>query len=208
MLSLLSYEGSVAFPFILAALEFFLFAKTGRHFGRRVWASIVRIRWYGIVLLAYLAWWAVIFHGETGSYDPARSLSGVLHNYYTLFYQLFHGNSRLAGIIYFGLSIGLFRMARETWSLAAFSTAFMLIAFIPFMLNNGFASRFGYASAVGYGILLALMIHAVQVSPIPRQRRGIFFMPGYVPSMLIFIGLAVYYGTALHSRIADWRTAG
>ncbi len=200
MLSLLSYEGAVVVPGIAVAMEFLLFTQPEQGFWNRLRTAVVKTRWHMLILIVYLAWWILLFGGKIGQYNPSFSVGNMFHNYYSLLYQLFYGNAHFAGALYFGLLFTFFLMPREHRRLAAFSLAFMLLAFIPFMLSTGFAGRFAYAGAAGYATLLALMIYSC--AALKRFRAG----PALV--VLIFVVFSGYYAVGLRARISEWVTAG
>ncbi len=200
ILSLLSYEGAVVVPGLMIALEFFVFAQPRQGIWRRLRTALVKTRWHVVVALIYLSWWVILFRGETGQYNASFTVGNLLHNCYSLLYRLFYGNAHLTGALYFGLLFTVFLMPRERRLLAAFSLTFILIAFLPFMVSTGYADRFAYASAIGYVLLVALMIHAC--AALKRARIG------PAPAVLIFLLFAGYYVVGLRSRISDWRDAG
>jgi hypothetical protein len=199
-LSLLSYEGSVVFPGLLIALEFIIFEQRDQGWWMRLRTAFIKTRWHILALFIYLAWWIYLFRGETGQYNESFALGSMLHNYYSLLYQLFHGNAHLAGALYFGLLFTVFLMQRDRRLLAAFSLLFLLVAFIPFILSTGFAPRFAYASSIGYATLVALMIHAC--AALKNARAGV------VLAGLVFAVFAGYYAIAVRTRLSDWEAAG
>jgi hypothetical protein len=200
ILSLLSYEGSVVLPGFLVALEFLIFAQPGQEFWKRVRTAFAKTVWHIIALIIYLTSWIIFFHGEIGQYHESYALGNVLHNYYSMLYQLFHGNARIAGVLYFGLLFTFFLMRREHRKLAAFSLLFMLLAFIPFILSTGFAPRFAYLCAIGYATLIALMIYSC--TALKNASAGMRI------AALIFVILAGYYMVAVRTRLSDWVIAG
>jgi hypothetical protein len=200
VLSLLSYEGSVVLPGLLVALESLIFAQPGQECRKRLQTAFVKTRWHIITLIIYLAWWIFLFRGEIGQYNESYALGNVLHNYYSLLYQLFHGNARIAGVLYFGLLFTFFLMRREHRQLAVFALLCTLLAFIPFIFSTGFAPRFAYSCAIGYATLIALMIYSCGALKNARAGFGL--------AALIFLVLAGYYTTALRTRLSDWVIAG
>ncbi len=207
ILSLLSYEGAAVVPLIIAALEFFIFAQPKQVFWRRLWTAIVKTRWYMIILLIYLMWWALLFQMKVGSYNLSLALGNLLLDYYCYLYQLFHGNSRLAGIIYFVLILSIFLLPRERRPIAGFSFIFIIIAFFPFMITAGFADRFAYAGALGYATLIALLIYSCAM--VKKEGSGRSFQIYRRPlALLIFLILIGYYIRDLRLRNSDWLAAG
>jgi hypothetical protein len=200
VLCLLSYEGSVVLPGLLVALEFLIFAQPSQEFWKRMRTAFAKTVWHIIALIIYLAWWILLFRGEIGQYNESYALGNVLHNYYSMLYQLFHGNARIAGVLYFGLLFTFFIMRREHRKLAAFSLLFTLLAFIPFIFSTGFAPRFAYSCMIGYATLIALMIYSCTALQNARAGIGI--------AALIFVILAGYYMIAVRTRLSDWVIAG
>ncbi len=199
ILGLLSYEGAAVVPILMAALEFFVFGQSEQGFWRRVRLSAARMRWHALILAVYLAWWALLFQGKIGFYHLSYSAGGVLQNYYSYLYHLFHGNSRWAGAVYFLLLISALWLPRERRPLAIFSLAFTLIAYVPFIFIPGFADRFAYAGAAGCAALIALLICGCS----RRSARA-----GRPLALIAFVVLAGYYTLDLRARIDDWLTAG
>jgi hypothetical protein len=158
-------------------------------------------------VLGFLAWWAILFHGSVGQYDLSYATGSIFRNYYSLLYQLLHGHSHLAGLLYFALLVFAFLLPREHRPLARFSILYMLIAFLPFVIIEGFARRFAYASAAGYAALIALLIYACAIRKPAAAGSAIRLIPQPLAA-LIFIALAGYYAVDLRARISDWKTAG
>jgi hypothetical protein len=208
VLSLMSYEGAAVIPFIMAAMEFFLFAQPKQKLWNRLWMALVKTRWHMIILLVYLAFWALLFRGEIGSYDLSFSIGNLFHNCYHYLYHLFHGNSRLAGILYFLLLILAFLMPRERRPVASFMLAFVFISFLPFIFTSGFAGRFAYAGAAGYSALIALLIYGCGVYKKEKPGRSLWSYGRLLIALSIFAILTGYYISSLRSRISDWLTAG
>jgi hypothetical protein len=200
ILSLLSYEGSVVLPGILVALEFLVFAQQGQEFWKRMRTAFSKQAWHILALIIYLTGWILLFRGETGQYNESYALDNVLRNYYSMLYHLFHGNSRLAGVLYVGLFFALFLMRRKHRPLAAFAFLCTLLAFIPFIFSTGFAPRFAYSCMIGYATLIALMIYSGTALQNARAGIGI--------AALIFVILAGYYMVAVRTRLSDWVVAG
>ncbi len=206
-LSLVCYEGAAVVPAIMAGMELFLFAQPSQGLLSRMRTASAKTLPHTITLLVYLAWWALLFRGNVGQYELSYAAGNVLRNYYSLFYQLFHGNAHLAGLLYFMLLVLAFLLPRQHRPLAGFSILFMLIAFLPFVIIEGFARRFAYASAAGYAALIALLIYACAIRKPAAARSAIRFISRPLAA-LIFIVLAGYYAVDLRARISDWKTAG
>jgi hypothetical protein len=202
ILSLLSYEGAVVILIIIAAMELFIFAQPEQKLLSRLRSAAVKTRWHTFILILYLTWWALLFRGKVGPYNLSYTIGSFFHNYYSYLYHLFHGNSRLAGVLYFLLLLAAFFLPRERRSLAGFLIVYILVSFVPFVVIIGFADRFAYAGAAGYAALIALLIYACS------QTRHLRQFYGRLIAFSIFAILAGYYWTGLHSRIYDWRDAG
>lgn len=200
LFGLISYEGSIVLPGIMLALELVLMRGGDPHVKIRLWNAFLNIRWHVCVLIFYFLWWVVLFRGEAGQYNPSWAIGNALHNYYRLLYQLFYGNSRLLGVLYFGLLFAVFLMPRPHRRLAAFSLIWVLFSFFPFAFSSGFADRFAYFSSMGYAVVLALMIYAITAA----RRREI----GLALGVIIFLTFSGYYIRGLRSRLSDWKRAG
>jgi hypothetical protein len=204
ILGLLSYEGAVVLPGIMAAMEFFLFAQPAQGIWRRLRMAAIKTRWHVIVLFIYLAWWVILFHGKTGQYNLSYTAGNLFHNYYSLLYRLFYGNAHLAGALYFVLLVAAILLPPDNRPLALFSLLFMFLAFLPFVLTTGFADRFAYASAAGYAAFVALTIYTwATLGRLPALR-----LIGRPLAVLAFIILTGYYVVGLRARIFDWEKAG
>jgi hypothetical protein len=207
ILSLLSYEGATVVPAIMAAQELFIFAQPGQRFVSRLRQAFRKTLWHLIILFAYLAWWALLFRGQIGGYSLSYASGSLFHNYYSYLYHLFHGNSRIAGVLYFLLLLAAFFLPRERRPTSAFSLVFILVSFTPFVIIKGFADRFAYAGAAGYAALIAILIYAYAQLKRPDKKESIW-SAGRFAALLFFAILASYYTVALHSRISDWKAAG
>ncbi len=206
ILGLLSYEGTVVAPGILVMLEFLFYSKSEKLWSR-LWASIVRARWYWIIVAGYLAWWMLLFRGEVRQYNMSYAAGNIIHNCYKYLYQLFYDNSRIYGILYFALLVSAFFLMRKQRPLAFFSLSWMLLAFIPFVGSIGFADRFAYAGTAGYAIFLSLLIYACAVAGDASLRRTIQF-PARLLALFVFVILGICYFSGLQTRISDWKAAG
>jgi len=207
ILSLVSYEGAVILPGILAGLEFFLFARPVRGVWGKLRTAAVKTLPHTIALCIYLAWWTLLFHGRVGQDYLSYGVGNLLRNYYSLLYQLFHGNEHLAGFLYFILVLLGLLLPRERRLVVWFSLLFMLLAFLPFVIVTGFASRFAYASAIGYASLVALLLSACTF----QRRTGSIPTLRFIPlplAAVIFFALAANYTIDLRARISEWKIAG
>jgi hypothetical protein len=207
MLSLISYEGTVIFPGVVFILELFIFARQSKNAWSRLRTAAAKAFPYTIILVIYLAWWALLFRGEVGKYELSFGLGNLWGNYYSLLYQLFYGNQHLAGVLYFVLLLLSLLLPRDRFPLMWFSVLWMVLSFLPFVFIAGFASRFAYASAIGYALLIAVMLSACTFQEKTGSMPALRFIPLPV-AIMIFLTLAAYYASDLRSRISEWKTAG
>jgi hypothetical protein len=206
-MSLISYEGSAIVPGILAGLELFVFARPVTGVCERLRNVLVRTLPYTIVLLLYLAWWILQFRGEVGRYELSYSPMNLWRNYCSLLYQLFWGHQRLAGCLYFVIALMGLLLPRDRRPLVWFSLLFLLVAFLPFVTIAGFAGRFAYTSAIGYALLIALLVSAWAFRKDTGSKRALRLVA--VPlAAVVFFSLAGYYLVDLRARISEWKTAG
>ena len=206
-LSLLSYEGAIVFPGFILLLELTIF-KASTDSG---WAGLksltLRVLPFAGILLAYLTFWLVLFRGSVGHYELLPTFSGVLKNYFALLYRLFYGHQYLAGFLYFlVLALGCLA-ARRRRPVVLFSLSFIVIGYIPFSLIKGFADRFAYVSAIGYSLLMAILLGSVASLARLHVKRVVRYSPTAL-AVVIVSSLLVYYTIALGKRIADWKMAG
>ena len=196
--SLLSYEGAVALPLVLGATD--LFSTPGPVWTRqRLTDAFRRLRPFLLVFTAYLVFWNVLFGGSLGAYDLAPDPLSVVRNYGRLLYTLAHDHNRWAGLFYLLLLALGFRALREHRNLAWLSVLIVLLSYLPFCLLRGFAQRFGYASALGYSVLLAfLLLGAAQ--GVARWRP--------LAAGGLALGLLAYYTAEVRTRVFEWREAG
>jgi len=196
--SLLSYEGAVALPLLLGATD--LFSTSGPVWTRERVADVFHgLRPYLLVLAVYLIFWNVLFGGSLGAYDLAADPLSVASNFGRLLYSLAHGHNRWPGLLYLLLLILAFRTFREQRNLVWLSGLIVVLSYLPFCLLQGFAQRFGYSSALGYSLLLALLLFgAAQGSA--RWRPLVAGGLG--------LGLLAYQAVEARARIFEWREAG
>jgi hypothetical protein len=207
ILGMASYEGTVIFPGIIFGLELFVFGRPGKDMWCRLRTAAAKALPYAIILVIYLAWWAWLFNGEVGQYELAFGLGNLWGNYSSLLYQLFYGHQHLAGVLYFALLLLALLLPRDRLPLVWFSILWMVVSFLPFVIIAGFASRFAYASAIGYALLIALMLSACTSQKQSGSMPALRFIPLQAP-MMIFLTMAAYYAVNLQTRIFDWKTAG
>ena len=206
-LSLLSYEGAIVLPGILIGLELLHFGRPIPGVWRRLRTGMIRVMPFVVVLVVYLAWWLILFRGALGQYDLSYRAGNLLGNCYRLLYQLFHDHQYLSGALYFFILLFALLLPRERRPLVWFSLLFTSLCFLPFVIITGFASRFAYASAIGYAFLIALLLSAGASRPgsalISRARP---ILPAL--ALMIFVPLLAHYTVDLRARIAEWRMAG
>ena len=196
--SLLSYEGAAALPLVLGATE--LFSNPGVVLTReRIWETLRRLRPFLLVFAAYLIFWNVLFGGSLGAYHLDPNPESALRNYGRLLDTLAHGHQRWAGLLYLVAVVLGFRALRERWNLAWLSLLIVLLSYLPFCLLGGFAARFAYASALGYCLLLALVL-------LGAARGSSRWRP--LAAGGVALGLFAYYTVEARTRVFEWREAG
>lgn len=205
--ALLSYEGAVIFPGLVAGLEFLVFADPKWDARQKLRAAAARAFPFAAILLVYLAWWVLLFQGKVGEYALSFSPGNIFGNYYSLFYQLFYGNQHLAGVLYFMLIFLALLTPRSRVPLIAYSVLWILLSFLPFSVIDGFAGRFAYAGAAGYALMIAILLSACTLQKGSESAPALRYVP-LQASAAIFLILAVYYSVDLRGKIAEWRTAG
>jgi len=206
-LSLLSYEGAVVLPGILIGLELLHFGRPLPGVRRRLQAVMVRVLPFAAVLAVYLAGWIILFRGNVGNYDLSWSVGNLLGNCYRLGYQLFHDHQYPAGALYFVILLFAVLLPRERRPLVWFSLLFILLCFLPFVFVTGFASRFAYASAIGYAFLIAILLFGWFFQTEARRTSWLRRLSPALP-LMILVTLAFHYAVDLRARIAEWRAAG
>ncbi len=196
--ALLAYEGAIILFLLLYAIEC-LFLAAGPLRSRTA-SSLKHIAWFAAVTAAYLCLWQIVFSGKIGAYDLSLSPIAILRNYTRLWAALFQG-WKLPGIaalylILLGLS---YRYLRARWKMTVLAVAFVFIAFIPYCFTRGFDSRFGYISALGMAILLALCCRSSSENH-RHLHRAVIACAG--------VALCSWYAVEDRRIIKEWTTAG
>jgi hypothetical protein len=196
--ALLSYEGAVILPALIFLVELIFFASGPLR--ARVGSSFRRTEFFWILTVAYLLSWATIFSGKAGGYDLSLRPFTILKNYAQLISAFFF--TRELWVLTLGciVLLGLYYRMPSSWrKVAVFGVLVILIAFIPYCFTNGFADRFGYISAVGMSVLLAISILAgLRKTSRPQQ-------------VLVACGavlLCTYYVVKDQKILSAWTTAG
>jgi hypothetical protein len=198
--SLLCYEGAVVVPLLAGAAEIVLLSQQ-KTVGARFRSAILLLRPYGVVLTLYLAFWAWLFGGSVGGYQLSSQPLSVLKNYQSLFYRLFYGHNRVAGLLYVATTTLAWFALRAKRKALLFCFAAILIAYLPFAATGGFASRFAYASCLAYSIALAVLLVAAdtnQEASANRRRVAVALIAAFL----------VYYIADSRKLLRDWREAG
>ena len=194
----LAYEGSVVLPAILLAGDWlFLSAGTGL---ARFRDSLRATLPFWIAAAGYLCLWQVMFSGELGAYDLALHPFSVVENYGRLLYTLFYGHRRAVwGVAYAMLFfLGIRAFSPKLRSIALLGAFVIVVAYVPFSVINGFASRFGYTSALGFALMMSTCLLAGwRIGG--RQR---------VATICLGIMLAGYHMAEVRKLISEWKAAG
>ncbi len=192
--ALLAYEGAVIGPLLVLAAEACFFA-------RRRWHDMLRFASpFALVTAAYVVLWWLIFRGSVGAYAFAGDAGEVAENYGRLLYSLFFGHRRLLlALAYAVIVLGAFVRLRAWRSSAAFGFAFLVIAYLPFAVLDGFAHRFAYMSAAGFATLLAGAIVSAARLGRPAARTAI---------LAAAVLVSGYYLVTVRRILAEWIAAG
>jgi hypothetical protein len=196
--ALLAYEGAVILPILLFAVELIFF--TSGSLRLRLVSSVRATVSFWILLAGYLAFWWIMFSGSIGGYDLSLRPVAILENYARLLSTLFYGGKHVAfGLAYVALLVSSYRILRAQRLLTAIAIVVILIAFLPYCFMNGFAYRFGYFSALGISILLAVCIVG-SIRGTGRWRHAIGICAGVL--------FCAYYAVQDRNILSDWTTAG
>jgi hypothetical protein len=201
--ALLAYERAVILPALIFLTEFLFFAAGPLR--ERIASSFRRTASFWVLAAAYLCFWEVIFSTKVGGYDLSWSPLSIFDNYTRLLSNLFYGGNFYGrkqwvfGLAYILVLSLCYRMLMASRRLAAFGVLAALIAFLPYCFTHGFAFRFGYISALGISIFLAVCILAGLRSTL-RLRRPIFACIGIL--------LCSYYVGSDRQILSGWTAAG
>lgn len=199
-LALLSYEGAVAFPFVIFAMEA-VFANRRQAWTPRFWAATRIAAPYFILTGIYVTGWLWLFRGSVGAYDLDLSLSGAANDFLRLHNRLFYHVDRWFGLIYLAIAYLLWRYRDSVGRLAWFSILVLWIGHLPFIPIRGYAERFGFLSVVGVALLLSLPALLVR----PARAGRAFTAAG--PAILIIV-VAGFFASVLAQRMQRWAEAG
>ncbi|MGH9782778.1 MAG: hypothetical protein ACRD88_01220, partial [Terriglobia bacterium] len=200
LLALLSYEGAAAFPLVLAAMEVCLPLQPGP-WKERVRQAAWRTAPYFLLLIFYFAGWLVLFGGSIGAYDLEWSGRGILRNFYALHYNVFYHIQRWPALIYVLVATLVWRQRRGIGGLLGFAWLVIWLGYLPFLLIQGFASRFAYFSSMGVALFLALCAMGLR-----NWSRRELLSPSL--SVLLLLGLVAYYAHFSGQRLHQWVEAG
>ena len=200
LLALLSYEGAIAFPLVLLAMELLVYADD-ESWPARVKRAL-RATWPLLVMTAaYLAWWLLLFKASVGEYDLLLTARGILANFYRLHYRLFYHVQHWLGLAYLAAFVWLWRERRHFRPLLGFSIAIIWLGYLPYMHVRGFADRFSMLSVVGAALLLGLCASALS----PGWHGSGFSRALPLVLVLLFSG---YYAWGTGRRARHWTEAG
>jgi len=199
-LALLSYEGAVAFPLVLLAMEYLVRAPAGSRRIRAGQAIESCFPFLGITA-GYLLWWLVLFRGSVGQYDLLFSLKGMSANFYWLHYRLFYHVQHWLGLAYLAAFLWLWRERKRLGALLRFSIAILWIGYFPYLHVHGYADRFSMLSVIGASLLLGLCASAFTTAwqGTPSARALPLLL------LLLFPG---YYAWGTGRRLRHWTEAG
>lgn len=196
--ALLSYEGAVIVPALVFLVEFVFFAPGTLRV--RLASSFRRTVWFWILTAAYLCLWVVMFSGKTGAYSLSTTSSAIFHNYVYLISALFCTRKMWLFMVICVIMLALFyKMRQSLRRLVIFSTLLILIAFLPYCFTRGFASRFGYISALGMAILVSVLIVA-------GMRRARHAQQAAIACLATL--MCLYYIVEDRKILSAWKAAG
>lgn len=193
--ALLSYEGAVVLPLLVLATEACFFTHR-----RRLRDTFRFTSPFALVAGVYVGVWWLIFRGSVGAYALAGGVHEAVENFGRLLYSLFFGHRRvLVGAAYALIALSAVSRLRTWRATAAFGSAFLLIAYLPFTLLDGFAHRFGYISAAGFATFLAGAILCTVRLGRPAARTAVLTAAAL---------LSGYYSLEVRRILAEWIAAG
>ena len=196
--ALLAYEGAIVLFPLLYAVEFLFLSEAPPR--SRFLCALKQTAWFAAVTLAYLCLWQIVFSGRIGAYDLSLNPIAILRNYARLWSALFQG-WKLPGIaalylILLGLS---YRYLIARWRMTVLAVVFVFIAFVPYCFTRGFDSRFGYISALGMAILLALCFRSSSENH-RHLHRAVVVCAG--------VALCSWYAVEDRRILKEWTAAG
>jgi hypothetical protein len=200
VLALLSYEGAVAFPFAITAVDLLL--NRSASWQERVRRTLRSTAPYFVLLGLYIVWWMSLFHGAVGGHDLEWTLADFARDFYRMHYRLFANIQHWQGLLYLIAGWWIWKRRPRLGSLVAAAAAILWLGFLPFVLVHGYADRFGFFSALGVALLLSLCVSEVAAAFQARQ-----ILAGVLPLVLVLTFFADYTRTT-QRRLEHWREAG
>jgi hypothetical protein len=191
LLALLSYEGAVIVPFVLAILVLSRFGIESKA------STLMRLIPYFVLLLAYVLFWNKLFGGTITRFPVESSLLGAARSFGALLKRVFIGSSMGVPLVFYILLFLNFLRTTNGRRLCALMIALMIAAYLPFFIVHGYADRFAYLASIPASALLASMILSVNLGKFRTLLVGV----------LITV-LIAYYGYSMQRRIVEWKEAG
>lgn len=185
VLALLSYEGAVVTPFLIAICA-------GGFAARRHWRQIVALL---CLLFVYIIFWNVLFGFRITRFPTEHSTMAAFGSLRNAVENSFHGSGRLwVAPLYLGL---LYCALREKISRGLLLTAagWFLICYLPFFLVHGYADRFSYLGSASVAVVLAFSLVAM-------SRRSRWWGLAAAAALILF------FAVGMQNRITIWRQAG
>ena len=198
--ALSSYEGAVAFPPILLAIEWLFGAELC--WQERARHSLRITTPFFLILAVYLAWWTLLFRGTVGGYDLDWSVAGMASDFYRMHYRLFHHAQHWFGVLYLVIGWLIWRIREVAGRFVLASVALIWLGHVPFLPVRGYADRFGFLSSIGVALLLSLPLARITVMDLRRLQ-----VQALLPLFLLFL-LSAYYANSTGRRLREWQEAG
>jgi hypothetical protein len=107
----------------------------------------------------------------------------------------FHGAYRANPAAAYAVLLAVLALRRTGRRLMALCAAWMLLAYLPFLMVRGYADRFSYVSALGAVVLLSAAARAVW----ERNRYA---------GTAVALALLCFFGIGMQHRITVWNEAG
>jgi hypothetical protein len=200
VLALLSYEGAVAFPFAITAVELLL-DRSGC-WQERMRRALRSTASYFVLLSLYIGWWAMLFHSTVGGHDLEWTLASFARDFYRMHYRLFVNAQHWQGLLYLVAGWWIWKRRQHLGFLVAIAVAILWLGFLPFLPVHGYADRFGFFSALGVALLLSLCVSEAAAAFQARQ-----IITGALPLLLV-LAFVVDYTRTTQRRLQHWSEAG
>lgn len=158
-----------------------------------------RYRWHLVVLLLltvlYVLLWNWLFDFKITRFPVEHSIAGAVTSFAQALTHSFRGSGRLG--IAFAYLVLLLALLRRSGGWKMISAAFLwfFIAYLPFLLVQGYADRFGYLGSAATATVLALALHELKMRSWPA---------GLVAALI----LLAFFGIDMQKRITAWKEAG